>query len=245
MKVKGERSKLFLGWDVGGWNCDRNPNSRDALVALDQGGQRIGQPWRGNLRQTINAFSTAPEFIAAILRLCKLSLPVDSAQVTIAIDAPLGFPAAFTEMISGGPPLSEIGASSDNPYLYRFTERRLVAEGLTSLSAVKDMIGSQSTKAMHTVARYTNLVGPGVWSDGSCLTMIETYPALCRKRAPGSFSALAQATTSKDSDILDAEVCAQIAHAFEKRPGWLEPPHRDAPLAEGWIWAPLRSLALN
>lgn len=25
-------STLFMGWDVGGWNCDRNPASRDALA---------------------------------------------------------------------------------------------------------------------------------------------------------------------------------------------------------------------
>lgn len=26
---------LFIGWDVGGWNCDRNASSRVALVVLD------------------------------------------------------------------------------------------------------------------------------------------------------------------------------------------------------------------
>lgn len=26
---------LLIGWDVGGWNCDKNPSSRDALVVLD------------------------------------------------------------------------------------------------------------------------------------------------------------------------------------------------------------------
>ncbi|WP_081139039.1 hypothetical protein [Halomonas sp. BC2] len=33
MKAQGER--LYIGWDVGGWNCDHNPASRDALVVLD------------------------------------------------------------------------------------------------------------------------------------------------------------------------------------------------------------------
>lgn len=28
-------SELFIGWDVGAWNCDKNPISRDALVVLD------------------------------------------------------------------------------------------------------------------------------------------------------------------------------------------------------------------
>ena len=237
--ANADQPQIFIGWDVGGWNCDKNPSSRDALVALDAAGTRVGQPWRGNLRQTINAATTTADFLVAILTLCRLPSPGGSAHITIAIDAPLGFPAAFTQMISGGPPISQIGQSNDNPYLYRFTERRLVAEGLTSLSAVKDMIGSQSTKAMHTVARFTKRIGPGVWSDAAQLTLIETYPSLCRKRAPGSFNNLSRATTSKDNDILDAEVCAQIAHAFALRRDWLEPPHPDAPESEGWIWAPL------
>jgi hypothetical protein len=44
-----------VGWDVGAWNCDKNPNSRDALVVLDEAGQCAGKPWRGNLRTHINA----------------------------------------------------------------------------------------------------------------------------------------------------------------------------------------------
>ena len=26
---------LYIGWDVGGWSCEHNANSRDALVVLD------------------------------------------------------------------------------------------------------------------------------------------------------------------------------------------------------------------
>ena len=228
---------VFIGWDVGGWNCDKNPNSRDALVVLDAAGTRIGQPWRGNLRQTINAATSAADFLGAILALCKL--PAGPAKATLAIDAPLGFPAAFVALITGGAAQPEIGKSATNPYLYRLTERRLVDEGITALSAVKDMIGSQSTKAMHVVAHFTKAVAPGVWSDGAGLTIIETYPALCRKRSSGSFNDLASATTSKEGDILDAEVCAHIAHAFALRRDWLEVPTPDAPVSEGWIWAPL------
>jgi hypothetical protein len=229
--------QVFIGWDVGGWNCDKNPNSRDALVVLDASGARIGQPWRGNLRQTINASTTADDFLTAILALCKL--PAGAAKTTLAIDAPLGFPAAFAELITGGTAQPDIGKSATNPYLYRLTERRLVDEGITALSAVKDMIGSQSTKAMHIVARFTKAIALGVWSDGVGLTIIETYPALCRKRSSGSFNDLALATSSKDGDILDAEVCAHIARAFTQRRDWLEGPTPDAPVSEGWIWAPL------
>jgi hypothetical protein len=236
--------QVFIGWDVGGWNCDKNPNSRDALVVLDAAGAQIGHPWRGNLRQTLNTASTAADFLTAILALCKLP-PLAQPRATIAIDAPLGFPAAFAQLITGGAALTQIGQSAANPYLYRATERRLVAEGVTPLSAVKDMIGSQSTKAMHAVARYTKPLAPGVWSDGAHLTLIETYPALCRSRAQGTFNDLATATTAREIDILDAEVCAQIAQAFMQRPDWLEPPPPDLPALEGWIWAPLPQTPRN
>ncbi|MGV8988194.1 MAG: hypothetical protein ACOH2H_18135 [Cypionkella sp.] len=242
MTVDGDQ--VFIGWDVGGWNCDKNPKSRDALVVLDGTGARIGQPWRGNLRQTLNTAATAADFLTAILALCKLRAPAHP-RATIAIDAPLGFPTAFARLITGGAALTQIGQSAANPYLYRATERRLVAEGGTPLSAVKDMIGSQSTKAMHAVARYTKPVAPGVWSDGTHLTLIETYPALCRSRARGTFNDLATATTAREIDILDAEVCAQIARAFVQRSDWLEPPTPDVPASEGWIWAPLPQTSSN
>lgn len=230
--------QVFIGWDVGGWNCDKNPNSRDALVVLDAAGARIGQPWRGNLRQTLNSVTNAADFLTAILALCKLPA-TRLVLATIAIDAPLGFPAAFARLITGYAPLEQIGRSAANPYLYRDTERRLAAEGVTPLSAVKDMIGSQSTKAMHAAARYTRRIAPGVWSDGAQLTLIETYPALCRSRSRSAFNDLATATTAREGDILDAEVCAHIARAFVQQPEWLEPPPPDVPASEGWIWAPL------
>jgi predicted nuclease with RNAse H fold len=230
--------QVFIGWDVGGWNCDKNPNSRDALVVLDGAGARVGQPWRGNLRRTLNTATTAADFLTAILALCKLPALAHTGA-TIAIDAPLGFPAEFAQLIIGGAALNQIGKSATNPYLYRATERRLVVEGVTPLSAVKDMIGSQSTKAMHAVARYTRPIAIGVWSDGVHLTLIETYPALCRSRARGAFNDLATASTAREIDILDAEVCAHIARSFALEPNCLEAPSHDVPPSEGWIWAPI------
>ncbi|MGO9017169.1 MAG: hypothetical protein ACLQVJ_02350 [Syntrophobacteraceae bacterium] len=45
---------FYIGWDVGGWNCDKNLNSRDAIVILDSALAIMGKPWRGNLRTAIN-----------------------------------------------------------------------------------------------------------------------------------------------------------------------------------------------
>ena len=131
------REPVFIGWDVGGWNCDRNPDSRDALVVLDASGETLGRAWRGSLRTTINAAKSASEFVAAILALCQVSGPADPARATIAIDAPLAFPEGLIRLLTVGETLDELGSSSENPYLYRFTERRLVPEGTRPLSSVK------------------------------------------------------------------------------------------------------------
>ena len=51
--------KCFVGWDVGGWNCDQNRNSRDALAILTVDGRspRLeGEVDRGNIREEINRF---------------------------------------------------------------------------------------------------------------------------------------------------------------------------------------------
>ena len=235
---------MFIGWDVGGWNCDKNSKSRDALVVVDREGTQIGQPWWGNLRETINAAASAQSLVAGILDLCEIRQPADSAQATLAIDAPLGFPEALAKLINGGTTASSIEESAANPYLYRFTERRLVAEGLTPLSVTKDMIGSQSTKAMHVVARFCpELVEPGVWSDKNCLQVIETYPTLCRRRTGSTREADVTAKQGRRADICDAVICARIARDFAVHRDKLEAPQPESPLSEGWIWAPLpRSL---
>jgi hypothetical protein len=40
----------FIGWDVGGWNCEANPNSRDAIVILDNKRESIQEHFAAFLR---------------------------------------------------------------------------------------------------------------------------------------------------------------------------------------------------
>jgi hypothetical protein len=35
MTAKAQPNLYSIGWDVGGWNCDKNDASRDAIVILD------------------------------------------------------------------------------------------------------------------------------------------------------------------------------------------------------------------
>ena len=241
LNVSVARDPVFIGWDVGGWNCDRNAKSRDALVVLDSSGETLGRAWRGNLRTTINAAKSASEFVAAILALCQVSGPADPTRATIAIDAPLAFPEGLMRLLTAGETVGSLGRSFANPNLYRFTERRLVPEEVRPLSTVKDMIGSQATKAMHVVARFFSEQNrPGVWTDTCSLHALETYPRLCRSRPSPALEQAVTAWQEPVSDVSDARVCAFIAREFVVSPENLEAPVPQAPQSEGWIWAPIR-----
>lgn len=242
-------SPIFIGWDVGGWNCDKNPASRDALVVLDTQHQLIGKPWRGNLRRHINQAVDSADFIARLLGLCALDYSgYSSAPVVLAIDTPLGFSTALIELLVLGKAVGAIERSSSNPYLFRQTERFLFERGLSPLSAVKDMIGSQATKGMHALARFApDIERCGVWTDDHWLRAIEAYPSAC-KRSP-TMDALRESVVQPldwvqvHVDQQDALTCALIAWLFHFRPDLLVQPSEDTPQREGWIFVPSDGLA--
>lgn len=233
-------SGVSIGWDVGGWNCDHNPKSRDAVILLDGKLGVMGKAWRGNLRAAINAADNAGDFIAELFGLCNAGSPPAQGAVTLAIDTPLGFPREFIELVSQGSAAQTIGASASNPYLFRQTERHLFGLGLTPLSAVKDMIGSQATKALHLLARVARQrAGCGVWTDGERLTVIEAYPSACRPSAGmADLRRRVEHAPFGHPDEEDALTCALTAYLFARQPEMLTPPGADVPESEGWIWAP-------
>ena len=232
---------FFIGWDVGGWNCDKNGESRDAIVILDAGLAIVGTPWRGNLRKSINASTTSRAWVEALFALCGAAPPPITACVTLAIDTPLGFSQAFVALVSGLTYLEPLESSATNPYLFRQTERRLFAQGIRPLSAVKDMIGSQATKGMHALAKFApQIQRSGVWSDGAALTAIEAYPAPCKHsdlmaRLLQRYKDWRQAN---HQDKVDALTCALIAYCFHVQPEKLVQPNGGVPVGEGWIWLP-------
>lgn len=229
---------FFVGWDVGGWNCDKNPTSRDAVVVLDETLAIVGRPWRGNLRQQINAAANTRDWVAALFTACAAPMPTEPCAFTLAIDTPLGFSQDLVRLITGLQPCGPVEKSNTNPYLFRRTERWLFEQGLSPLSAVKDMIGSQATKGMHALARFAPVTrGRGVWCDSQgLLTAIETYPAACAHSARLA-SMRSRYPTLSHADQTDALTCALVASLFAE-PAALIGPVPDVPASEGWIWLP-------
>lgn len=256
--MDGDRQapQFFFGWDVGGWNCERNRASRDAVVILDVQGALVGAPWRGNLRSAINEARDTQGWLAALFSLCGAQPPEPPLHAVLAIDTPLGFSSAFAGLMRGIACKETVGRSETNPYLFRTTERYLFAHGLKPLSPLKDMIGSQATKGMHVLGRFApHREGCGVWGDGAMLTAIEAYPSACRKsllirgeleayrQAPGHGRRAAGCMDGLDhQDKVDALICALIARLFTQRRETLATPAPDTPLSEGWIWVPKDAL---
>lgn len=238
MRADSKVNVYCIGWDVGGWNCDKNPNSRDALCILDMNRKMVGQPWRGNLRQSINQAADTASWLGRIFALCGAKEPAVPFQVTLAIDTPLGFPLALIDLMTRGQPVGTIGSSGSNPYLFRQTERRLFERGIQPLSPIKDMIGSQASKGMHALAKFApHRLRCGVWSDGAMLTAIEAYPAPCKRSA--LMQSIGEPFSQLDhADKADALTCALVAWLFKQNPKQLAGPDNTVPENEGWIWLP-------
>ncbi len=238
MSSVSQAPSFCIGWDVGGWNCDKNGKSRDALVILDAGLNIVGKAWRGNLRTAINEAADSADWVSKLFALCKAPSSSGRPPITLAIDTPLGFSEEFTRLATQRGHAGDVGRSVTNPYLFRQTERFLFEHGLKPLSAIKDMIGSQATKGMHVLAKFAPTIQRcGVWSDGAGLIAIEAYPSACKNSA--TVKGLQQRFGKLDHDDLDdALTCALLGYLFDARPDTLIAPSASVPMSEGWIWVP-------
>lgn len=231
---------FFIGWDVGGWNCDRNRRSRDAIVILDDTKAIVGNPWRGNLSKCIANSSETTDWLQALFGKCQAQCPETLPNVTMAIDAPLGFPDDFVNLITRRGFVEADPVAGRNRYLFRHTERHLFERGLRPLSPIKDMIGSQATKAMHVLKKFSlEAKCCGVWTTrDASFGVIETYPAACRNTKPVT-DFLDGQTSLGHPDKDDARLCALIAWLFARQRKRLAPPDtKSVPVGEGWIWIP-------
>ena len=234
--------KYYIGWDVGGWNCDRNQKSRDAILILDEYGRfpKKEKPFRGNLKMILEKSTTTKEFLKNLFILCELDLSLEKHRYILAIDTPLGFSDEFVQLITSYCYTEPVpNKNYQNPYLFRKTERILHEKGVTPLSAIKDMIGSQSTKGIHLLSKFApKIISLGVWKDQhDQLKVIETYPSALKKSE--QVQKIRQSYKNfNQPDIDDALYCAIGAMFFDKKKSKLIKPEKDIPINEGWIWVP-------
>lgn len=238
----------YIGWDVGAWNCEKNANSRDALVVLNHQGELVGKPWRGNLRDTIAAAASYTDWLFTVAKLCQLDDATKAVfatqNVVMAIDTPLGFSNGLLQLLQGEAVATPFTASCDNPYLYRHTERELFAHGFSPLSAVKDMIGSQATKGLHLLRKFGFTPSPsGVWqlNPSSQHHALESYPTVLKTSAlVAEYIEQLRSQTDFNSwhqDIQDAAYCGIAALLYQQQPNTMVTPTEDV-TAEGWIYVP-------
>ncbi|KQA97545.1 hypothetical protein CGT92_15215 [Vibrio metoecus] len=243
----------YIGWDVGAWNCEKNANSRDALVVLNAKGELVGKPWRGNLRDTIAAAASYTDWLFTVAKLCQFDDTTKAVfathNVVMAIDTPLGFSNGLLQLLQGEAAAMPFTASSDNPYLYRHTERELFAHGFSPLSAVKDMIGSQATKGLHFLRKFGFTPSPsGVWqlSQNNCQHWaLESYPTVLKtSNTVQQYIEQLRSQTGFNiwhQDIQDAAYCAIAALLYQQLPNTMATPTKDV-ITEGWIYVPKECL---
>ncbi len=172
-------------------------------------------------------------------------------RVVLAIDAPLGFPIEFAQLLGGGAvdaPQAR-GREIENRLAYRDTDREVYRVFKKKpLSASFDKLGNNATVAMVHCRRLAVTkqlcVVPSDQEDGTIPTAIEVYPALIKNaRYVSRFGALIPKHTT-DPDALDAALCALLGLAYvgdARLPHLHRPAERqmDAARREGWIYYPV------
>jgi hypothetical protein len=247
----------FLGWDVGGWNCERNKKSGDALFLLTEDENNnnalnvVGGCHHPNLRPIL-CENQGEQLIESLLNLCNYEGNTE-ARLVFAIETPLGWPHSAIRLITEGLTQEVPQIANENPYLFRLTERFLAQHGFRPpLSVVRDMIGSQSLKGIHLLHRINaHRQGVGIWR--AChnrfeITVIETYPSIFRQHPEITpqftefsntyiFQQIVQDLNEHlRRDVEDALYCALLARLYALNR--VEQPPNETPLDEGWIWTP-------
>jgi hypothetical protein len=258
------RKILAVGWDVGGWR-----GSKQAVAVVRQLDQQ--REWVGRPRAfSIEALTQSGGSILDLIRLGWQKAPVellDQYRIVLAIDAPLGFPVAFQQLIFRHPSRQprhtiELGPEISNPFAYRETDRWVHQSfGKKPLSASFDKLGNVATVAMYHAERWANTAGIPIvpfQPDDGCHAIIEVYPALVKNPADGvcasRFARHLPDDLPPQSDRLDAAICALHALAYalhgqdSELPRLVGPPDildQSAVSSEGWIYhfPPWRSSA--
>ena len=71
MSSSSQPDSYYIGWDVGGWNCDKTVRTvATPLCILDVKREIVGRPWRGNLRHSINQAADTADWLGRLFLRC-------------------------------------------------------------------------------------------------------------------------------------------------------------------------------
>lgn len=188
---------LGIGWDVGGWMGSRQGV---AVARLDTGSDKLSWVGRPATFALPRDRPSSPEWLLETAEIQRATDLLQTHRVVIAIDAPLGFPRNFCELLAGRPSCTgERGATwrpdteLENRLAYRATDRHVGHMARKPLSASFDRIGNCASVAMLHLRAWREEQGAVVRpmdSGPGVIEVIEVYPALVKgvpvARAPQS-----------------------------------------------------------
>jgi Protein of unknown function (DUF429) len=231
------RRVLGIGWDVGGWR-----GSGQGIAVVEWAGDSprwLGSPTSFSLSNLVEDWG-----VDDLVRSSWPEAPQDilnNREVVLAIDAPLGFPIAFRDLLAGGPgPSIDLkNPEIENRLAYRETDRNIHQTFRKKLlSASFDRIGNPATVAIVHTRRLSNAgklrILPFDEPKIGIPIAIEVYPALLKETKPEAAAKLDKALlkekkpkpvlravremlpkSSKDgTHELDACLCALLALAY-------------------------------
>jgi len=254
----------FVGWDVGAWGGEKD-GGEDAIFVLRRvRGEHatntysyVVNSFYGNITKVLKGkkgedFDSPGKLLNILLQ--NAELPVnfkDNDVFVVAIDAILRWPKHFCDLIndtmSDSSILMDVISSNDpirNKFQYRLTERIAwelkkdapgSGEATLPLSAVKDLMGSQSTKALSFLRHWGYKFDaessvwkpekPGESNDASLESVaIETYPGVIRtsKTCPVACieGILKKYGIDKITEVFHAETSHAGTHANNTKNYW-------------------------
>ena len=142
-----QRPVVAIGWDAGGWRGKKQGLA--ALVCHENGEISLLQRPTGRSLEQWDEVRRLDEFI----QVATAGTVTRQSHRVVAIDAPLGFPSAFTHLLNGEAAVVDLEKEMiHNPYAFRETDREIAARFKMPLSASFDKLGNNATVAMHYVS---------------------------------------------------------------------------------------------
>ncbi|WP_349407357.1 hypothetical protein [Pseudalkalibacillus sp. SCS-8] len=240
--------RLGIGWDVGGWMGTKQGIAAAYFDSSTDTFSWIGQPRNTNIK---HHKEWSPEGIIDALD-SSVSLD-DFEDIVVAIDASLGFPLKFQQLVNMSKSELDIPPKEIyNPFAYRETERHIFEKfNKKPLSATFDKLGNNTTLALSYALSWTAnhdfKIIPQQGSNDESRSIIEVYPALIKESEQGfkkeGLLDLIPADLPKKSDAYDASICALLALLFKGNGDLIENvmlthPPDEFPYVkeEGWIY---------